>query len=227
MTPRLAQRLSLVAAALLVAAVVFSTTQPRLAMCGGLDPRYPPILAFEFARSVADLHALFGPAPGACRDSVVAKLDLINWLDAALFIPIYGAFLAFSVLGLSQRRPALAKLTVTLTLAACGADYLENACLLQLSAAPDVASGWLSLLPWATAVKWLLLGVVGVLASRVVSERRWLTALCGVGLAVVVLALALPATFGRFASLGVSLSWLMLLVADVRAWWLRRQVAVG
>ena len=225
MTPKLLLRLDLTAALLLVASVVFSATQPPLALCGGLDRRYPPILAFEFARSVADLHALFGPAPGACRSAVVVKLDLINWLDTALFIPIYGAFLAFGVLSLRARHPALARWAVVLTLSACCADYLENACLLQLSAAPDVASGWLALLAWATGVKWVLLGVVGVLASRLVSERRGLTALCVAGLAIVVLALAVPAKFGRFATLGVSVSWLMLLVAVVRVWWLGRRGA--
>lgn len=219
---KLAERLSLIAALLLVAAVVFSATQPPLALCGGLDPRYPPILAFEFARSVADLHALFGPAPGACRSAVAAKLDLINWLDAALFIPIYGTFLAAGVLSLRARHPRFARLAVALTLVACGADYVENACLLQLSAAPDVPGAWLALLPWATGVKWLLLGAVGVLASRVVSQRRWLTVLCVLGLGIVVLALWVPSTFGRFASVGVSVSWVMLLVVLVRAWWLRR-----
>ncbi len=227
MATRTLDRIGLVAALLLVAAVVFSATQPPLATCGGLESRYPPILAFEFVRSIADLHAIFGATPSACRTALVAKFDFTNWADTALFIPIYGAFLVFSLLGLRARHPTLARAAVVCAIVACAADYVENACLLQLSADPDHPTAWLALLPWATGVKWLLLAVAGVLGGWLVSARRnvrtLLGALCLGGLVVVALGQVAPHAFGRFASAGVGVSWLILLVADLMRWRSSRQ----
>ncbi len=216
-----AQRLSLLFALLLVAAVVVAACQPRLVACGGLATGYAPILAFEFIRSLADLHALFGAAPGPCRTALLAGLGRVNAGDSWLFIPIYGGFLVASLSAARAQRPGLARAALACAVVACGADYAENACLGALAAAIEAPGPALAVLPWATGVKWLLLGVAAALGAQYVSPRPRVRAvlrgLTAVGLVVVALAALWPASFGRLASLGVALGWTALLVADVAA----------
>lgn len=216
-TTTTATRVSLAAALLLLAVVIFSALQPAMGVCGNLDPTYQPIIAFELARSTADLHTIFGDAPGACREALTARFAFLNSGDNFLFIPLYGVFLVFFFLG---ARPAkLARVGVILILSACFADYIENACLSRIAANPDVHSTALSLLPWATGVKWMGLALAGAIGGLILSQRggwRWIvTGLCFAGLALVTLAIIDPHTFGRFASNGVTISWLVFLIADL------------
>ncbi len=97
-TNKTAIRISLAAALLLLAVVIFSALQPAMGVCGNLDPTYQPIIAFELARSVADLHAIFGDAHGTCREALTAKFAFLNSGDNFLFIPLYGVFLVFFLL---------------------------------------------------------------------------------------------------------------------------------
>ncbi len=219
MPPLLASRLALVAALLIVAIGVLGALQPPIVVCGELAKGYAPILAFEFARSVADLHALFGDAPSDCRTTLVAGLNRVNLGDNLLFIPTYGAFLVLSLLALRPRFPQRALVAIACVVIACAFDYAENACLGPLAVNPDLASSWLALLPWATGGKWLLLAVGGALGGSMLGEKpaiRWLaTVACALGLVVILLVLALPHVFGRFASVAVGVSWIALLLADV------------
>lgn len=206
-------------AAVLVGLVALGATlAPKPQPCGGLEPAYKPILAFEFARSVADLQALFGATPGPCRQSITAALDRMNLLDSVLFIPVYGAFLVLALQAIGGTSSPWTRRAVALALMACAADYAENACLFAIAPTPDVASSALRWLAWTTGAKWLLLAVVGVLGGVLVSAQRprlrWLVlATCIAGAAVVVATLVNPARFGRWASAGVAVSWLVLLAA--------------
>jgi hypothetical protein len=191
---------------------------PRPQPCGGLAPGYKPILAFEFARSVADLQALFGHAPGACRQAVTAALDRLNLLDALVFIPAYGVFLVLALRAIGGPTSPSTRRAVELALMACAADYAENACLFALAPTPDVASPVLGWLPWVTGVKWLLLALVGLLGGLLVAAERprlrWpVLGACVAGAVVVVASHVAPAHFGRWASAGVAVGWLMLLGA--------------
>ena len=105
--PVTATRISLVAALLLLAIVVYNLFQPAMTICGDLDPGYQPIIAFELARSVPDLHAIFGDAPGACREALIARFAFINMADDFLFIPLYGIFLFFFFLAVLNELAAL------------------------------------------------------------------------------------------------------------------------
>ena len=221
MSPIRAHRLSLLAAIIVLGIVGYGATLPPMHTCGTLPGDYPPVLAFEFARSVADLHALFGDAPGDCRTVLVRRMDRLNWGDTAVFIPLYGAFLVFFLLGVRPHQPRLARVCIVLALLACAADYAENACLLHLTAQLDRPTVWLASLRWATGVKWLLLAVVGVLGGWLVTQQRQLRllfgALCALGLLVVVSALANPYAYGRHASAGVAVSWALFIFADAFA----------
>ncbi|HTO40638.1 MAG TPA: hypothetical protein VL026_06650 [Rhizomicrobium sp.] len=217
-TPTIAYRVSLAAGLLLLAVVVYSALLPAMTMCGGLDPSYQPIVAFELARSVSDLQAIFGSAPGACRDAVVAQFTYINMADDLLFIPLYGIFLVFFFLASHARHQKLAITGVVLVVLACLADYIENACLFRITQNPDVPSYSLALLPWATGVKWMFLAIPGALAGYILSLRggwRWIIAgLTIAGAVIVALAMADPASFGRYAASGVTISWAIILIAD-------------
>ncbi len=218
-TNKTAIRISLASALLLLAVVIFSALQPGMGVCGNLDPTYQPIIAFELARSVADLHAIFGAAPGSCREALTAKFAFLNSGDNFLFIPLYGVFLVFFFLGLGKSK--LARIGVALVLIACGADYIENACLFRIAANPDVHSPALSWLPWATGVKWMGLALAGAIGGFILSGRggwRWIVGgLCFAGAVLVTLAMIDPHMFGRFASNGVTISWIVFLIADAAA----------
>jgi hypothetical protein len=106
MHPRAAFRISLAAGLLVLAVTLLSATQEPARPCGNLPQNYAPIIAFELARSAADLDAIFGTEP--CRATMVARMDAINLVDVLVYIPAYGLFMAcfFSA---CQRMPASAR----------------------------------------------------------------------------------------------------------------------
>ena len=216
--PATASRVSFAAATLLLVVVAYSALRPAMTICGNLDPSYQPIIAFELARSVADLHAIFGGAPGACRTALVARFAFLNNGDNFPFIPLYGVFLVFFFLSMRKRAPGLARASVILIIIACLGDYTVNACLFAVAANPDARSTALSLLPWATGVKWTFLAIAGALGGFILSRPggwRWLIgAPCLGGLVVVTLAMFDPHRFGRFASNSVTIGWIIFLIAD-------------
>lgn len=202
--------------------------------CGGLQPGYPPVIAFELARTPADLTALFGDGPSACREALVSAMDRINVLDLALFIPAYAALLAGLFAGLGRRsawrRPALARAGLALTGAAVSADVAENLCLLGLTPELDATSTSLAVLPIATGAKWLALGVGSALGGLALGTGAWpsptpgrarlpswaaaaILACSGAAVLGATAAIASPALFGRHLELSIAVSWLPLLAA--------------
>jgi hypothetical protein len=217
--PRLAFRISLVAGLAILALTVMSALQGPVRPCGDLRAGYAPIVAFELARDEADLTALFGRPGDPCRAQVIEHMDAINWIDVLVFIPLYGVFMAFFFVGMHPSALRLARLGVQITILACLGDYAENTCLMQLTPALDAGSTWLALLPWATGVKWLGLGLAAGVAALIFARTRtqaWWHALaalaCVVALAVTIAALAAPRTFGPILSPAIGLSWLAYLV---------------
>jgi hypothetical protein len=216
MTSTTAFRISVLCGLAVLALSLYGAFQPAAPACGGLAPGYAPIIAFELARSVADLHAIFGAAPGACRTAIAARMDAINWIDSFPFIPLYGAFLVFFLLGLREQGGRLSTIAVAVVIVACIADYAENACLFHLSGAPDSNSIWLAALKWATGVKWVGLGVAAALAGAVFARGGGLgylaALLCLASFASTALAMADPAKYGPFVSNGVAVGWLVFLI---------------
>jgi hypothetical protein len=102
-SPKGAYRVSLLAGLVVLALVGFSLMQPEPPVCGNLAANYAAIIAFELARSVSDLHAIFGDSAGTCRTVIAQQMDSVNWNDSLFFIPAYGAFLVFCFLGLRSR----------------------------------------------------------------------------------------------------------------------------
>jgi hypothetical protein len=222
-SPRTAYRVSLVGALLVLAFAVSGATQKKAPVCGNLAANYEPIIAFELSRSVSDLHAIFGDSAGACRTAIAQQMDAINRGDSAFFIPAYGAFLIFFFLGLRARDHRLATLAIRITFLACAADYVENTCLFHLSVNPDVASGWLSLLMWATEVKWVGLGIANAIGGYVLFMShggRWLyraaIALCLISAGVALMSVPTPAVAGPYLSQAIVLGWIVFLLVDLR-----------
>lgn len=221
--PRAAWRVCL-GAGLVIVLLTFMSGQQSIAQpCGGLAKNYAPIIAFELARSEADLQLIFG-LPGDCREQVIARMDSINWIDVLVFIPVYGTFLVSFFIGARAWNIALADIGVKLAIAAIASDYLENVCLMLLTPALDASSIWLQLLPWATAAKWLALGSVAAIAGFIFIALRprksllpatlaTLAALiCWIALLVAIAALWQPQRFGPVLSPAVGASWVVFLI---------------
>jgi hypothetical protein len=225
MHPRAAFRISLAAGLLVLAVTLMSATSEPVRPCGNLPQNYAPIIAFELARSAADLDAIFGTTE-PCRSAMVERMDAVNVVDVLVYIPAYGAFMAFFFLGMRGHHAALGTLGFRTSIVAVLGDYAENLCLMSLTPALDPASTWFALLPWATAVKWLALGVAAAIAATIyfrASRARALNIFAGLVCAAAFVstaaAMAKPAMFGPLVGLGVGVSWLVYLsTAAVAAW---------
>jgi hypothetical protein len=219
MTETTAYRISLVGAVIVLLLALYGL-QPAPPVCGNLPADYAPVIAEELARSTADLQAILGQGPGACRSAIAGHLDLVTWIDSIAFIPAYGVFLLFFFVAMVRRDDRAARAGFILSAIAVLADYAENLCLFQVTATPDVAGLGLAILPWATGIKWLALGVAGAVGGRILIRSGWLNypaaVLCALGLLGTVLAIADPHRFGKFASNAVTLSWIVFLVVDIR-----------
>ena len=218
MHPRAAFRISLAAGLLVLAVTLFSATQEPVRPCGNLPQNYAPIIAFELARSAADLEAIFGTAE-PCRSEVIERIDAINLVDVLVYIPAYGVFMAFFFLGMRARHASLGTLGFRVAIIAALGDFAENACLMNLTPQLDPASLWFALLPWATGIKWLGLGVAAAIAAAIYVKssgaRLWnvlATLMCAAAFLSTVAAIAVPSMFGPLVGLGVALSWLAYLV---------------
>jgi hypothetical protein len=225
MHPRAAFRISLAAGLLVLAVTLLSVTAAPPRPCGNLPQNYAPIIAFELARSAADLEAIFGTTE-PCRSAMIERMDAVNVVDVLVYIPAYGAFMAFFFLGMRGRDAGLGTLGFRVAIVAILGDYAENLCLMSLTPQLDPTSIWFALLPWATAVKWLGLGVAAAIAAVMYlrsSTARALNIFAGLVCAAAFLstaaAMAMPAQFGPLVSLGIGLSWLIYLItAAAQAW---------
>jgi hypothetical protein len=218
MHPRAAFRISLAAGLLVLAVTLMTAAQEPVRPCGNLPQNYAPIIAFELARSADDLQAIFGTQE-PCRAAVVERMDAVNLVDVLVYIPAYGVFMAFFFLGMRARHAALGTLGLRVALVAALADFAENACLMSLTPAVDPSSTWFALLPWATGIKWLGLGVAAAIAAAIYVKSAGVRALnivaalvCAAAFLSTAAAIAVPAMFGPIVGLGVGSSWLAYLV---------------
>lgn len=219
MAPRTWARISLGAVAIVLGFVVLSAFV-RPTPCGGLPEHYPPILAFELARAQADLDAIFGDGPSACRDAMIAAMDQTNWIDLCVFMIAYGVFLFAWFASFRAERPGPAGVGMALVVIAVVFDGLEDACLLALT--PEVRAEGLAfvLLPWMTGIKWLALGAIAIPEAMLLwpGGAAWRVAavLAQLALVVTVGAMIAPATLGPLLTLAVAAAWVPCLVSAAR-----------
>jgi hypothetical protein len=217
---KLAYRISLGGAVVILLLTLYSLLQPPMMACGDLAKGYWPVIAEELARSVADLQAIFGSGASACRTTLANQLFVATWVDCLVFIPAYGTFLLFFFLAMVPRDDRSALIGFILSSFAVIADFVENICLFQITAAPDTAGFSLAVLPFATGVKWLALGLAGTVGGTILIQSGRLNypaaALCAFGFLGTALGIANPHLFGPLISNAVTLSWLVFLIVDIR-----------
>lgn len=136
--------------------------------CSGLFGRIPgliacgptgglaPIAAFEFARTTADIAAMFGSEP--CTSTFVAAQKTGLLLDGLAFIPSYTGFLILAAIA-AGARGRVKTVMITMFLVAAISDEIEgfllNAILDHLPGTPAL----LGALWWAVRVKFALLAL--------------------------------------------------------------------
>jgi len=227
--PRTAYRISLAAGIVVLSFSILAAVLQQVPACGGLAPNYPPIIAFELARSVDDLHAIFGETPSECRTAITEELDSINVIDCLLYLPAYGTFLAFCFLGMRSRNRRLGTAAALVTVVACAADYAENLCLFRISANPDINSQWLTHLAWTTEVKWIGLGMASAIGGAILwkanSGWRLASIPCTFALVAALITIPFPAVAGPYLALAFAAGWLVFIALTLRES-LRKRAAI-
>jgi hypothetical protein len=215
MSERTAFRLAVLAALAMLGVGVFMGV--TAAPCRPLP--MSALTAFELVRSVEDLQRIFGVAGDVCRAPITAQLDHANLLDTIAYIPAYAAFYALVLFGLGKRDATLGWTAVTITLICALADWIENAAMFELSAAPDAPADWLPTLIAATNLKWVGLAVATTLGGVMLWRRGglgWLGLIaCAVPLPVSIWALISPDAAGQYLIPGMAVASLMLLAVAV------------
>jgi len=150
-------------AALLVwfAAIVPSHT------CSGRLPRgSSPFLAYQLARTTADIEAIFGQQDDPCRAAMVAVLDLANKVDLVAFIAVYSGFFASFFLALMRSgNTGIAKLGFVAVVFTLVCDVLETSVQLYITSSLPGSASSLVLLTIGNTGKFLGLSVIGVCAG--------------------------------------------------------------
>ena len=197
--------------------VWFGGVIPTRTCSGPLSPGVSPLLAFQLARTAADIEAVFGQAGDSCRDAMVAAMDRANVVDLLGFILTYGAFLACFFLALLRAGTGGA---VRVGFAAVGAalafDVLETATQLYISGALPGGTASLALLTIGSRGKFLALAGVGWCAgAAMIGRGRLVGRIAGVtcfigGLLVLPGLVYAPARAGLSA--GNALVWVVMLL---------------
>lgn len=157
MRPRTAWRLSVLAGLIAFACSSAFGRIPGLIACGTYDGagQLGPILAFELARTPADVAALFGS--GACRATFIGAQDTGLWLDALGFIPSYTLFLVLAAIAASRGR--FQRGLIAILLVAGLSDEIEGVIMWRIMAALPGTHAQLGALWWAVHIKFGLLAL--------------------------------------------------------------------
>ncbi len=180
----------------------------------------PPVIAFEFARTVTQASALFGA--GDCRAMTLTAMDAVNRLDMAAYIPAYTLFAAVgAVFAARGARPRLALLAILTALTALVADYVETHTLLAITADVEAATDAMTLRASTAAwIKFFALGAHGLLVAMVcfrATPGRWIVGGALVLPMVGVIAAATdPGGRAGLMTLALTLGWLTLLAVAAK-----------
>jgi hypothetical protein len=175
------------------------------------------LLAFQMARTPADMEAVFGREGDPCRPGMVEALDRANTVDLYVFIWTYGAFLLCFLLAIGRGGggPA-ARLGIVALVAGLGFDVLETATQLRLTGElPGTASALLALAIGSTG-KYIALSLVTLCAGVAMMTRggicgtlAGLACIAGSGAAFVGL---LQPSSRRLLTAGTAIGWVVMLV---------------
>ena len=175
-----------------------------------------PILAFELARSPADMLALFGGEPCTSRFAAAQRTGL--WLDMLGFIPAYASFLALGAWAArgGERRLALAAVAAVLAAGLC--DEIEGVVMFRLLDTFPGDPGLFAPLFWMVHAKFALLGLGALLIALLLWRGSWLTRLAALVTAfggVVAIALLFTDPRAPLMMAGHRYAWTALLLVAI------------
>lgn len=191
-----------------------------------IAPGYgPPVLAFEFAGSQADLEAVFGFFTDPQQVTRLAAMRTGNERDY-LYMLLYAGFLASGCIALWRElrlRAILAAAVLPVAAALC--DAYENWLLFDIQAAftagdysPAMAS-----LPYPVAAKFLLLAATNVaIGAAAMRLGRWWALFGTIAILAAiptVMAIITPAAFAWALVPSAAGGWLLLLVLAATGSW--------
>lgn len=191
-----------------------------------IAPGYgPPVLAFEFAGSQADLEAIFGFFTDPQQVKRLAAMRAGNEQDY-IYMLLYAGFLASGCLALWRElrlRPLLAAAALPVAASLC--DAYENWLLFDIQAAftagdysPAMAS-----LPYPVAAKFLLLAITNVVIGAAATQLgRWWALFGTVAILAAiptVMAIITPAAFAWALIPSAAGGWLLLLALAAAGSW--------
>jgi hypothetical protein len=165
---------------------------------------------FQDVNRAADVAALIRPD---CADRFVPALRASMWLDALVFIPIYGAFLILAMGALRNGSNAVLTMAFVTLIGGMAADQIEGIRLLSiLQSLPGTDSMALSV-AHARGTKELLLALATLLLGvAMIGKPGWLKAAGCIITAASILAMA-GTVFGLAAGrVGLLLGWLCLTI---------------
>lgn len=174
-----------------------------------------PVFAFEFARSVADLLAVFGGVDDPARTGRIADMVRGTYWDFG-FLLIYGGFIcSFFFAAFKSTGAKLWLVFAVFGIVAGFGDFVENTILLGLLDDIEAAKN-LSLLPFPVYLKFLSIMVCGfALGTYLVLTRKliWvvLGALSIVGSLAMLPGLVSPQSYGLHVGSAVTVFWVIQL----------------
>jgi len=180
-----------------------------------------PVFAFEFARSVPDLIAVFGGATNPERAVRVADMVRGTIWDFG-FLLIYGGFIFTFFLAAYKRTGTKFWLVfAALGIVAALGGFVENNISLGLLDDIETAKN-LALLPFPVYLKFLSIMVCGIVLGVYLMLTRkavWVVpgALAIVGALAMLSGLAFPHIYGQYVGNAVTIFWVIQLVYAGRA----------
>lgn len=185
-----------------------------------IPPGYgPPVIAFEMARTQADLAAIFGPDRTPEQMARLIGMRSGNEQDY-LFMLLYSAFLTSGIWALFRDlRLRMLALALPMPLIAALFDGYENWLLFDIQAAFAVGgySGALASIAWPVWMKFGLLTatnlVIGQAMTRMTGGWKLLGTLVIFACVPVVMAWTAPMAFGWTLSAAIGAGWGALLLA--------------
>ena len=200
----------------------FATVVPRQT-CSGQPQGTSALLAYQLARTTADIEAVFGQPGDPCREAMIAALDLANKVDLIAFIAVYSGFFAsFFVALMRSGNPGVARIGFVVVAFTLVCDVLETSVQLYITSSLPGSASSLVLLTIGNTGKFLGLSLVGVCAGAAMLARggvlsRLAGAVClAAGLMVLVAVNYFPAQ-AAFPAAGIALWLVMLLYAVLSA----------
>jgi hypothetical protein len=200
----------------------FGGVIPTRTCTGALPPGVSALLAYQLARSPADIEAVFGLPNDPCRAQMITAMDRANRVDLVAFIATYTAFLACFFLALRQLGPwPVARVGLIAVIATAAFDVLETATQLHITGALPGSSPSLTLLAIGSRGKFLGLAVVSACAGWGMIVRGKLPGRVAGSVCIAAAALAVAGLLSVPArpalTAGGAIAWILMLLYALQA----------